>query len=393
MPTQKTNVAVELFAGAGGLAMGIAEAGFRHLAVIENNPWACATLARNTDWPLFQTDVREFDYESISQSIDLLAGGPPCQPFSVGGKHQSHLDLRDMFPEAIRAVRVLKPRVFLFENVRGMLRKSFSHYFEYIVLQLRHPDVVQRQEEEWLSHFARLQQHETSGSKTGLHYNVVWQVLNAADYGVAQKRERLFIVGFRGDIGIKWAFPSATHSLDALLWGQYVSGEYWSSHGLKRRPRQQHSAVTLKPTEIPNQRPHLQPWRTVRDALHGLPDPEFHPKEARRYSGHLFVPGARTYPSHTGSPHDLPAKTLKAGVHGVPGGENMLLRPSGMVRYFTVRECARLQDFPDNFVFEGTWTTTIKQFGNAVPVGLARPLARSISVALQEAHNRNNHFQ
>jgi len=385
MSTKKSEVAVELFAGAGGLAMGVAKAGFRHLVVIENNQWACATLAKNTSWPLFGGDVRKFDYDGITQSIDLVAGGPPCQPFSVGGKHRAHLDARDMFPEAIRAVRALKPRVFLLENVKGMLRKAFSHYFEYIVLQLRHPDVVAKKREEWLDHFARLQQHETSGKGDGLHYNLVWQVLNAADYGVAQKRERLFIVGFRSDIGAKWAFPQPTHSLGALLWAQGESGDYWASHGLKRRPCHRVAVSAPMQVEIPDEKPSLQPWRTVRDALRGLPDPEYQPRAAQFHSGHSFIPGARAYASHTGSPQDLPAKTLKAGVHGVPGGENMLLRPSGKVRYFTVRECARLQDFPDNFVFEGAWTTVIKQLGNAVPVELGTRLAKSIYVALQES--------
>jgi DNA (cytosine-5)-methyltransferase 1 len=93
---------------------------------------------------------------------------------------------------------------------------------------------------------------------------------------------------------------------------------------------------------------------------------------------HRFQPGARSYPGHTGSPLDEPAKTLKAGVHGVPGGENMLVRPDGSIRYFTVRESARLQTFPDNFKFHGSWTETMRQLGNAVPVKLAEVIANSV---------------
>jgi len=90
---------------------------------------------------------------------------------------------------------------------------------------------------------------------------------------------------------------------------------------------------------------------------------------------HVGNPGARVYPGHTGSPLDEPAKTLKAGDHGVPGGENMLRRPDGTVRYFTVREAARLQTFPDAYHFQGAWTEAMRQLGNAVPVALARAVA------------------
>jgi DNA (cytosine-5)-methyltransferase 1 len=93
-------------------------------------------------------------------------------------------------------------------------------------------------------------------------------------------------------------------------------------------------------------------------------------------------PGARIYPGHNGSPLDEPAKTLKAGDHGVPGGENMLRYPNGDVRYFSVRECCRLQAFPDEYVFEGSWTENMRQLGNAVPVKLGEVVLRSVRVAL-----------
>src|SRR5690348_8488091 len=132
---------LELFAGAGGLALGIARAGFRHEAVVEWDQNACGTIRENNqrgviNWPLFETDVRRFDYRSYGEGIDLLAGGPPCQPFSIGGKHRGYNDTRNLFPEAIRAVRELKPRAVLFENVKGLLRESFTKYFEYIILQI-----------------------------------------------------------------------------------------------------------------------------------------------------------------------------------------------------------------------------------------------------------------
>ena len=131
-------------------------------------------------------------------------------------------------------------------------------------------------------------------------------------------------------------------------------------------------------------RPETNAWRTVRDAIGDLPDPEHRATEARRVHNHRFQPGARSYPGHTGSPLDLPAKTLKAGVHGVPGGENMLLWPDGSVRYFTVRESARLQTFPDSYRLHGSWTESMRQLGNAVPVELARVIGDGVASRLAE---------
>jgi DNA (cytosine-5)-methyltransferase 1 len=129
-------------------------------------------------------------------------------------------------------------------------------------------------------------------------------------------------------------------------------------------------------------KPSLEPWRTVRDAISDLPDPIGHKNEI---PNHRYIPGARVYPGHTGSPLDEPAKTLKAGDHGVPGGENMLVYPNGKVRYFTVRESARLQTFPDDFIFEGTWGEAMRQLGNAVPVKLGQIIANSVKERLSKA--------
>ena len=133
------------------------------------------------------------------------------------------------------------------------------------------------------------------------------------------------------------------------------------------------------------ERPLDEPWLTVRDAISDLPDPELASGTALDFHDHRFQPGARSYPGHTGSPLDEPGKTLKAGVHGVPGGENMLRRPDGSVRYFTIRESARLQTFPDDMVFHGSWTETMRQLGNAVPCQLARILATGVRDKLSAA--------
>ena len=380
---------VELYTGAGGLALGISRAGFNHLAVVERDADSCATIEENKrrrvekvpHWPVFNCDVSEFDFGSIPEGIELLAAGVPCQPFSIGGKHRGHTDERNLFPQTINVIRQIKPLAVIIENVRGLLRPSFSRYFGYIELMLTYPEITRKKEEQWSAHLARLERYHTKGKRDGLYYRVVHRILNAADYGVPQKRERLFMVAMRADLGIEWSFPSCTHSSESLLWTQYCSDHYWDRHGvpsrLRLRPRgeSRERIRALKNRLFP---PTLAPWRTVRDAIADLPNAL--PKRGNDEPGltHFAINGARVYAGHTGSPLDEAAKTLKAGVHGVPGGENMLALPDGSVRYFTIRESARLQTFPDSFVFPNSWTESMRQIGNAVPTLLAEVIGRSV---------------
>lgn len=374
--------------------MGVHLAGFSPVAVVEWDRWACDTIRENglagyplvAGWNVHEGDVRQYAWESIPAGIDLVAGGPPCQPFSMGGKHRAHDDTRDMFPATVEIIRKLQPRALLIENVKGLTRSSFANYYQYILLQLSFPELVKRPNEDWFEHFRRLQAERASGKEVGrsLTYNVVPTLVNAADYGIPQKRERVFIVGFRSDLEIDWAFPPATHSHDALLHAQWVTGAYWEKHGIshhKRPPMPEKLAGRImKLRDGVSSTANAQPWATVRDAIADLPDPES--PNAKAIPDHRYQPGARTYPGHTGSPLDLPAKTLKAGDHGVPGGENMLVREDGSVRYFTVREAARIQTFPDGYRFHGSWTETMRQLGNAVPVMLGRVVAASVAERL-----------
>jgi DNA (cytosine-5)-methyltransferase 1 len=384
---------VELFAGAGGLALGTHNAGFHPEVVVECDLDTCITLRANQlrgleplkRWRVFDNDIRAFDYSQLPTGIDLVSGGPPCQPFSVGGKHQAFLDERDMFPEAVRAVRELQPKAFLFENVKGLTRGSFFQYFNYIQLQLTYPEITLRSNEEWTEHLVRLEQHHTEGNGKGLEYRVLYRLVNAADYGIPQRRERVFIVGFRSDVHQSWSFPAPTHSQEALQWSQWVSCEYWGKYNIMRK------AIPIPSRKLQEKVNKLQanerilehqPWLTVRDAISDLPDPE-QDYDHQNILNHEFRPGARSYIGHTGSPLDEPAKALKAGDHGVPGGENMVVLPGGRVRYFTVRESARLQCFPDDYLFPVSWTESMRQLGNAVPVTLAYEIARSIAIALE----------
>lgn len=142
--------AIELFAGGGGLALGVAAAGFNHDLVIEWDRNACATIRENqsrgvapvSKWSLHEGDVREFDFTRIKGEVDLLSGGPPCQPFSLAGKHGGLEDHRNMFPAVAEAARVMRPLAILIENVRGILRPSFNLTFEYILLLLSYPDIT-----------------------------------------------------------------------------------------------------------------------------------------------------------------------------------------------------------------------------------------------------------
>lgn len=390
---------VELFSGAGGLALGMAKSGFKHEMLVEFNKDAVDTLVKNHDegqaqiknWDIKHDDVRNISFKKFKGKLSVVAGGPPCQPFSLGGKHKAFTDNRDMLPQAVRAVREARPDSFIFENVKGLLRKNFSAYFEYIILQLTYPDIAKSEDEVWESHLSRLEETHTKGSYRGLRYNVVFRLLNAADYGVPQKRERVFIVGFRNDLDIEWSFPKATHSQDSLWWDQWITGEYWERLHVSKddRPKfeekQEQISIRLQ-KKYGLFKPEEKPWVTVREAIQDLPSPE----KKNGFNNHEYRGGAKSYPGHTGSPIDEPSKTLKAGDHGVPGGENMIRYNDGSIRYFTVREAARIQTFPDDYHISGAWSECMRQIGNAVPVTLAQVVANSVYLAL--ATYRSKHM-
>jgi DNA (cytosine-5)-methyltransferase 1 len=355
---------IELFSGAGGLALGLHDAGFQHKALYEWNAAAVDTLLYNQkmghpslqDCQIIRADVRDVDFTKY-RGIGLVAGGPPCQPFSMGGKAAGMNDSRDMFPQAIRAVAQAQPQAFIFENVRGLLRPAFANYVEYIRLQMEFPEFPVSNNASWDQNLRRLERHkERLGSKSGgLRYRVHVHLANAADYGIPQQRHRVFFVGFRSDVTSDWSFPSQTHSDKTAV-----------INGKSGKARDGQKA--------------LNSWVTLREAIQDLPSPES--RAAKKWHNHIFQQGAKTYPGHTGSSLDRPAKALKAGDHGVPGGENMILYPDGSVRYLTVRESARVQTFPDDYVFLGSWTEAMRQLGNAVPKDLAAIVGVSVAKVL-----------
>jgi DNA (cytosine-5)-methyltransferase 1 len=289
-------------------------------------------------------------------------------------------------------VRELRPQGFIFENVKGLLRKSFSSYFSYILLQLSHPEVMAKDGMDWADHLKCLEKHHTSKSCDGLEYNVVFRLLNSADYGIPQKRYRVVIVGFRNDLNVKWSFPESTHSKEALLFAKFGDGSYWEEHKIAKKDR----PAVVNPYPYGMQQTlgtvfSKRRWQTVRDALAGLPDP--HSDASSAFANHEYRSGARPYAGHSGSLLDEPSKTIKAGAHGVPGGENMIVLDDGTLRYYTVRESARIQTFPDEYHFHGSWTESMRQIGNAVPVKLATIIGNSIAEQLERTDVKNGKIE
>lgn len=368
---------VELFSGCGGLAMGLSRAGFEHQLLVERDADAVATVNHNrmlgiphvSQWPLTPGDVREIDWSKFRGQIDLVAGGPPCQPFAIGGKHAGHEDHRDMWPEAVRSIREIRPKAFLFENVRNLAGPKFRGYLDWVVASLSRPGDIRKSREPHGTHLRRLQ-----GQKKAADYRVSWQVVCAADFGAPQIRYRVLIIGVDASLGIEPTFMRPTHSRERLLWDQYVTGDYFRRHELKGRknPESQQDKARVAKLRESTSPPPGHPWVTVRDALSGLGIPT-------GKGNHIFQPGAKCYPGHTGSPLDLPSKALKAGDHGVPGGENMAILDNGTVRYFSTREAARLVGMPDEYVFPRSWTESMRQLGNAVPAQLGEAAGRWIA--------------
>ena len=408
--------------------MAVHRSGFRPLLVNEILKYACATLEANgakprgdeeriplpgEPWPLVDGDVQELDLAYLHDEVDLLAGGPPCQPFSLGGIAKGDEDGRNMFPQMFRAVRQIQPKVVLCENVQGLLRPSFRPYFDYIVRELILPFEQRAQGATWQEHdkilAARIDDFKGDPKK---RYQVVVTRVNAADYGVPQIRNRIMIAAFRADLAADLDLfresVQPTHSESSLV-HSIVSGSYWDRHSeVPRYVRK--LAIDALPKNLPKKEGSL-PWRTFRDALRGIDgDPPLPAipwdrldRQDYRLGGfrdHVGWPNARIYNGHTPNLLDRPAKTVKAGVHGVPGGESVMLTddryadpnaPSGWTykhRYMTVRETARVMTFPDNWILQGPRGEKMRQLGNAVPVLLGEVFANAIAKVLDAAEGR-----
>ena len=325
---------IELFAGAGGMALGVDRAGFHHDALIEFDPAACETLRANRPaWPVVETDVVDVDFAAY-EGIDLLTAGAPCQPFSTDGKRGLDTDRRNMFPWVLHAIRTACPRALLLENVTGMLKGDARAYFDWIIKRVRELD-----------------------------YDACWRQINCADHGVPQRRERVFVVGFRRELGVRWEWPAPTHGLDALLHAQWTHCSYWAEHGL-RAPEEPPLAhlerlERLWPSRLPP--PRLR-WRTVRDVL---PDPG-----APRIASWRVPRGHDTARVNA---WDEPACTIMTRWNTA-----MVWDGNGEPRLLTMAEIAGLQTFPDDWALAGRHDEQLRQLGNAVPPDMAYILGRAI---------------
>lgn len=391
--------ALELFAGAGGMSLGVHQAGFKHLGLVEWNESAAETIRLNSQQVLgigpeivLVSDAREVDYGLYANKTDLMFGGPPCQPFSTGGRSQGAEDRRNMFPIFLDAMSVVMPKAILLENVRGLIRDRFKDYYRYILKRLQFPLLKTRSDETWKDHYRRLLAVKESDFSGNEQYVAGYQIIDTANYGVPQRRLRVFISAFRRDLDAELFRLQPTHSEEELLREQWLTGTYWERVGIEpydylgktdRRLLERLRTNSETPGRV------LLPWRTVREAIGDLRDPVPRGKKPE-IPNHTQHPGARIYKGHIGSFWDYPAKALKAGTHGTPGGENVLRVKSdgSVVRYFTTREAARLQTFPDEWVFLGSWGACIKQLGNAVPVDVARLFAEEIKDHINASPNQ-----
>ncbi len=220
---------IEICAGAGGQALGLAMAGFSHVALVEYEKEYCDALKRNRpEWNVICSDVKDFSGLEYRGQIDLLAGGVPCPPFSVAGKQLGSNDERDLFPEAIRLIGEIQPKAVMLENVRGLLDPVFDDYRESILSQI-----------------------------TNLGYKVQIKLLNANDYGVPQLRPRVIIVGIRNEEPGEVQYPTE-HPETAKTVGDTLL-DLMKTNGWKEATRWAKSANTIAPTIVGGSKKHGGP--------------------------------------------------------------------------------------------------------------------------------------
>jgi DNA (cytosine-5)-methyltransferase 1 len=323
---QATLTAIDLFAGAGGLSLGLKAAGFHATAAVENNPDAASTYENEVGADvIFKSSVRAIDFRSF-KGIDLVAGGPPCQPFSIGGLRQGRRDIRDLLPEFVRAVLEAEPRGFLLENVPGLATEEHREYLREVLKPI-------------------LDRYSVSGPL----------LVNAADHGVPQSRRRMIIVGLRGR---EFRMP------DGGTAQRVAAG----------------TVLTKRPKGDPN---------TSKIVYAKNPDLRPNPYHGQLFNGggrpiDLSTPAPTMLASAGGNKThflDIGEHVPRYHAHLARGGEP---RQGELpdARRLTVAECAALQSFPTGMKFAGSRSSQYKQVGNAVPVKLAQVIGEAIAEQL-----------
>jgi DNA (cytosine-5)-methyltransferase 1 len=290
-------VVLDLFAGCGGLSLGFEAAGFKTVG-FEMNPDAAKTYNRNLKG---ECHTEKLDLDFVYPKADIVIGGPPCQPFSVGGNQHGVNDARNGFPMFIDAINKVKPRIFMFENVRGLLYSN-KWYLDIVLEQLK-----------------------------DLGYSIEMQLLNAVNYGVPQNRERLVVIGHNAKFGFPETEKTKTTVGDAI--------------------------ADLMQT-VPVESKFLTAAQDVYIGNYERASKCINPRD-------LYA--------------DRPARTLTCrNLSAATGDMQRVKLPDGRRRRLLIREAARLQSFPDNFVFEGNETSQYNQIGNAVPPLMAYKIALSV---------------
>ncbi len=308
---------LEICAGAGGQALGLEQAGFHHIALVEIEKQYCDTLKINRpNWNVICQDVQVFQGKLYRGHVDLLAGGVPCPPFSVAGKQLGRHDERDLFPEAIRLTEEIFPRAVMLENVRGLQDPKFDEYRSYI---------------------------EKSFAQLG--YRIFWSLVNSSDFGVPQLRPRMILVGIREDFYHgDFCFPSPAKKPPTV--GETLE-DLLGQRGWKGVGAWKQKADKIAPTIVGGSK------------KHGGPD--LGPTRAKRAWAEMGVDGK-------GIANEAPAAEFQ-----------------GMPR-LTCRMVARIQGFPDEWVFSGSKTAQYRQIGNAFPPPVACAIGKQIKEYFKWKH-------
>lgn len=328
---------LELFAGAGGLAIGLEKAGLKCVALNEIDKWACQTLRNNRpNWNVLEGDIKDFDFSKYKNKVDVVTGGFPCQAFSYAGKKLGLNDARGtLFYEFARVVQEVNPAICIGENVRGLLSHEKGKTLQGMTSILDE-----------------------------IGYNVApVQVLKAINFRVPQKRERLILVGIRKDIDIEFEYPKPSRKIynlkDALKKGELYNCDVPKSEGAKY-PEHKKRVLDLVPPK--------GYWRDL-------------PLDIQKeYMGKSFYLGGGKTGMARRIGWDEPSLTLTCS----PAQKQTERCHPDETRPFTVREYARIQTFPDDWKFAGSISQQYKQIGNAVPVNLAKEIGYSIIKVLNE---------
>ena len=346
---------ISLFSGAMGLDLGVESAGFKICACVEMDKWAAQTIRRNTNIPVIEKDINQVSTDELLQTaglkkeeVKLVIGGPPCQAFSTAGKQRGLADFRgNVITQYVRVITDIRPEYFILENVRGILSAKLNHvsaeYAEYDNIKSIKGSVL---------HFL-IEEFKRMG------YSISYALLNAANYGVPEKRERVIIIGH---LGSRVPIPRPTHSIN----GEYGTekwrtlkdaiGDLATKSDLRYIPLRSNSIEYLKLLK------EGENWKNLPPSL------------AEEAMGKAYYLGG----GKTGFLRRLsfsePAPTL---VTSPVMPATLLCHPTEL-RPLSIEEYARIQQFPDTWKFEGSIDKIYKQIGNAVPVGLGYAVANQI---------------